>query len=291
MAKGGDSRIVDIGIDTIVTDGRLRHLNQDWARILGDEMERDGQHTPISVTTPDREGRRFLIDGMHRIEGRRLHGRDTITAIGKDVDPATRERLEIAAELFHQPLTTLSRAVFLSRLKELYEARHPETRRGVAGGKARQGSATDKLSFAADAADRIGLSERSIERAVALVKRIPPKVRDRLAGTPFEDKGTEPEALAKLEPTDQVKAVDMLVRDDDPAPSVAAAVKVIQGHTARPEKPEEKQYRALMTAWARAPQKVRHRFLDAVVSEGFVSPNGNDTLVWIDTPADDGGDS
>jgi hypothetical protein len=48
--------------------------------------------------------------------------------------------------------------------EQLYEQKRPETKAGVAGGKARQGSATDNLSFAADTAAKTGRTERGIRR-------------------------------------------------------------------------------------------------------------------------------
>jgi hypothetical protein len=48
--------------------------------------------------------------------------------------------------------------------KPLYEKLHPETRAKVAGGKARQGRASDKLSFAKDTAKKIGKSHKTVER-------------------------------------------------------------------------------------------------------------------------------
>jgi N6-adenosine-specific RNA methylase IME4 len=55
----------------------------------------------------------------------------------------------------------------IAKRKKLYETLHPETKAKVAGGKARQGSASDKLSFAKSTAKATGKNRRSVERAAA----------------------------------------------------------------------------------------------------------------------------
>lgn len=74
-------------------------------------------------------------------------------------------------------LGALELAGELKRRKEVYEALHPDTRKGVAGGKARQGTATDNLSFAEDTAKKTGLSERTVQRAVQIAEKIAPHNR------------------------------------------------------------------------------------------------------------------
>jgi hypothetical protein len=60
-------------------------------------------------------------------------------------------------------LTPAQEAYQISRRKEIYEALHPETKAGVAGGIARHGAANEKFSFAADTANQTGKDKRTIE--------------------------------------------------------------------------------------------------------------------------------
>ena len=66
----------------------------------------------------------------------------------------------------------------LKRRKELYEALHPETKRGIAGGKAsgesRRGEnrTNGKMPFVQDTAARIGKSRSTVERSVALAEKL-----------------------------------------------------------------------------------------------------------------------
>ena len=75
-----------------------------------------------------------------------------------------------------------SGAEHLKLKKKIYEKRHPETKAGVAGAKAKHSSATDILSvasFADDAATNLATTDRSIRREVAIADGIPQDVRGR----------------------------------------------------------------------------------------------------------------
>lgn len=69
------------------------------------------------------------------------------------------------------------------RRKQIYEALHPETKQYVAGGKARQKTASDKMSFANDTAKKIGKSKRTIERDLQIAENIDEDVKRELEGT------------------------------------------------------------------------------------------------------------
>ena len=89
--------------------------------------------------------------------------------------------LEIDENLIRDELTALERAEQLKRRKEIYEARHPETKAGVAGGKARQGSANEIISFAADTASKMSSTPRSVQQNVQIAERIAAPVRAAIA--------------------------------------------------------------------------------------------------------------
>lgn len=70
--------------------------------------------------------------------------------------------------------------------KLLYEALYPETKKGVAGGKAggrgRKKVASEKVSFATDTAKKTKKSKRSVEMKVKIGAALKPYT-DRLADT------------------------------------------------------------------------------------------------------------
>jgi ParB family chromosome partitioning protein len=62
----------------------------------------------------------------------------------------------------------------LKRRKEIYEAKYPETKQHIAGGKKRQGSASDMLSFASDTAAKINTSPRTVQHEIQIADKIAP---------------------------------------------------------------------------------------------------------------------
>ena len=93
---------------------------------------------------------------------------------------------EIDENLMQIELTELERADHLSRRKDVYIARHPETRHGVAGAHARHGSAnadSASASFAEDTAAKTGISQRTVQVAVRRSDRIASDVKAAIADT------------------------------------------------------------------------------------------------------------
>src|SRR5438270_5612834 len=76
-----------------------------------------------------------------------------------------------------------------------------------------RGDATDKLSdatFAADTAAKMGFTDRNIRREIYRATKIDQAVRDRIREMPaIADNGSELDALAALEPSDQRRVVDL----------------------------------------------------------------------------------
>jgi len=112
-----------------------------------------------------------------------------------------REEIEIAENLIRAELSSAERASHLRRLKEIYEAKFQETRKGAQGGsragkgtRRRAGSA--KSSFSAMTAAKIGRSRRCVEREVRRADQLGDDL-ERIKGTPL-DSPTEMDALIVL---------------------------------------------------------------------------------------------
>lgn len=141
-----------------------------------------------------------LIAGHHRLEACRSLGLVEIEASVVEMTELDRQLWEIDENLCRVDLTELERAEHLARRKDVYEARHPETRHGVAGAVAKHGTgADDNLSFAADTASKTGIGEREIQRAVRRATKIASDVKKRIADTEIADSGVELDALASME--------------------------------------------------------------------------------------------
>jgi len=78
-------------------------------------------------------------------------------------------------------LTALERAEALKRRKEIYEAKYPEARRPQGG---RRPKNSDIVSpFTENTAQKIGLSQRTIQREVQIAEKIDKEVKEKIRNT------------------------------------------------------------------------------------------------------------
>jgi ParB-like chromosome segregation protein Spo0J len=192
-SRGLASRNISLS-EIIVPDSRMRELRIELVEQLSESIIERGLLQPI-VLSPF--GSRFkLVAGRHRLEAvKRLGGHLTIKAVVLETIDADQALFaEIDENLIRADLSPAERALHLATRKELYERLHPETRRGVAGGKVRQGAASANLSFAESTAKATHKSKRTVQREVARGKIA--NVADAV-GTSL-DSADELDVLAKL---------------------------------------------------------------------------------------------
>jgi len=187
--------------DVLVDAEKRRKARPDKVKAIADSIAEIGLLNPITV-----DPHFNLIAGLHRLEAHKSLGLAEIECTVLDVDPLLAELAQIDENLARADLTKFEEGVELAKRKRVYEKLYPETRQHVAGGKARQGTATDNLSFAEDAAEKTGDSERTIRRYTALGERLE-MFADLIGGTPIEDNQSELQRLAKM---DDAKIVDIL---------------------------------------------------------------------------------
>ena len=260
----------EIAIADITVADRLRSVDDVWVDALATTIAAHGQPHPILLAKAG-EGW-LLLDGEHRLKACDKLGQATVLATLVEASAAEQRLLQIDANLIRRDLNPLDRAAFLAERKKVYEELHPETKAGVAGALAKHGSANDIMSFAAETAEKIGLSRKSIERAVSIHFQIDEATRKRIAGTPIAEKQNELLALAKEGPQRQTRIVDMLLGGE--ARNVRAAVRILDGH-AEPASigadANERQLKRLMDAWARASAKARRGFIEKLAAEGYLT--------------------
>lgn len=242
----------DIALDAIrVPEDRARSFDADGAAALAGLIVVQGLMHPITVkphfASTDDDPAYVLIAGLHRLRAFELLGRAAIPARVLPERSSDEARMdEVLENLGRNELTALDRAQHLYELKVVYERMHPETKAGVAGGKARQGTATEIFSFAESTAEKIGLSQRAIRIAVKIWTGLTPDSRRRLVGTKTASNQSEIKALSEQSPARQERIMDMLLSDPPIAASVADALVLIEAGS-RPSE-VEKRYQAVHRA-------------------------------------------
>lgn len=256
--------VTDLKIEEVEIGVRKRAVDEEWVAVLAELIGNDGQNTPIEVWR-DEAGKHHLAAGRHRIAAKRKLGHETIRASvfePETHDPQAEGTLhEVVENLARNELNALDRAAHLYWFKVIYEDLHPDTRRGVAGGKARQNSASDNLSVADVAAEKTGFDKRTIQRAVAIYTNLKPAVRDKLAGTWLASHQSQLQALSKVPQDQQAAVVKRLTKKDAVEKTVADAVAAESGHAqAQPDAADEAFLR-LKKMWAKAPSKAKRMFI------------------------------
>lgn len=168
---------------------RLRRLRPDVVEALAASMDQVGQLQPIILNDDG-----TLIAGWHRIAAAKQLGWETIKAICVDGRSTNLIRLmEIDENLVRADLSPAERAAHHAERKKLYECEFPQTRHGGDRKSSRQNG--DLIArYTADAVNKTGESERTVQREVAR-GAIPDVVG--LAGTSL-DTPDELDALVKL---------------------------------------------------------------------------------------------
>lgn len=205
---------------------RARQLDPAWAEALAAMIAGHGLINPITLRIVD--GRKRLVTGLHRHAAFGILGREEIPSrisIAASDDEARME--EVMENLGRHELKVLDRCHHLYELKQVYERLYPETKAGVAGGLAKNGAANEIFSFAADTAEKIGLSRRSIEIAVKIWKDLSVASRQRCEGTWLADHQAGLKQLAEQTAGDQAKVLDLLFATPPRATNVPDALTIL----------------------------------------------------------------
>ncbi|ODR93554.1 hypothetical protein AUC70_11875 [Methyloceanibacter stevinii] len=254
----------EVPVADIVVGNRLREIDEEWVAALAAMIKVEGQQSAIGVRDLG-DGTYKLTAGEHRLEAAKKNGMPTIRAdifVAETESPADEERVqEILENVGRRELSALDRASNLAELKAVYERLYPQTKRGVAGGKARQNAANDILSFADSASEKTGLSARQIQRAVQVHNGLTADARSLVRGLPIADNESQLRALAALDKPLQSRVAKLLQQGE--AANVAGARAILDG-TAKQPSQKTKALETLVKAWERAPADVKKRFLKRI---------------------------
>jgi N6-adenosine-specific RNA methylase IME4 len=207
--------------DVVVPSGRRQLRGVDD---LAASIAEVGLLNPITVTPDSR-----LVAGYHRLMACQSLGWSEIPAVVLSLSEVDAAMAELDENMFRANLTVLERAECLMRRKELYEAKHPETRRGGRPGKAGGGKVPKSASiasFASDAASRVGSSGRTIQQEVQIAERLHPDVKRTIRDHALADSKVELLRLARMEPDKQRAVVEVVLSGK--AKGVAEAARKIE---------------------------------------------------------------
>ncbi|CAK0772158.1 ParB family transcriptional regulator, chromosome partitioning protein [uncultured Gammaproteobacteria bacterium] len=214
-------------LQVIVPSDRLRPCSEEQVKILMESIAEVGLINPITVFAERAsDGILFgngylLVAGLNRLEACRRLGRETIPAVLLAIGDLHRQLIEVDENLCGSKLTPAERSLFTRRRKQIYIALHPETRAGVAGGKA-GGKGRPKMDracaaddsnpqiadcFAENTAKATGQSRDTIERDAARGEALGDEVLTDVRGTSL-DSGVELDALKAMPPAERAPLVE-----------------------------------------------------------------------------------
>lgn len=265
-----------IPIDQIAVPERLRAVEEEHAIAIAKSIVAHGLLTPIAVraTPASKVGPYTLVAGAHRLRATRINGDHEIEAVIVDADKAEAQLMEIAENLFRNELSVMDRAVFVATYRDVWELKHGVIRSGPKGNQGQvvpnsTGNIVDLIAaeaeagFAQHVADRLGVSARSVKRLNLISRHLHADLRAAVRGTALADNQSALLKLAKMEPAKQRQAA-LGLRSE--GPDLKRVLTLVEGAKPKLSK-DDAAFDALVSAWSRATDRVRQRFLDQF---GFV---------------------
>ena len=227
---------LDIPLAQIYTQARLRAADPAKVAELANSIALTGLTNPITVAPAETsgyyKGQHKLIAGLHRLQAATSLGWQTIPALTAEIkDEDTQRLVEIHENLARAELSAFDRARFLFEAKQLYERLNPAAKWGTNrftnksaacqshlipsadqnSSEASQNQAdkgrvrhdgelynqNQQIRTTAFLAEKAKLAERTIERDLALYKKLAPLQKD-ISGTALAHDRKALSALAKL---------------------------------------------------------------------------------------------
>ena len=268
-------RVLPIDLSAIRVERRLRGIDREALARIARSMASIGQQQPVSVRMdPDDPATFVLVAGAHRLEAARSLGWTQIEALIVDAPEPERRLIEIDENLARADLTPLDRARFLCEHKKVSLTLHPDRRRGGDRSsrqyaEGRNSHPENHASWAEETSDRVSMSPRAVQRAVAIAEGIPDELAEALADTPIARREGDLHRLSRMGADTQTAALGALRAADEPPATLAALTgPAVPGASADP-------LDRLTRSWERAAPETRQRFLEWLGDGG-----------WLDRHAD-----
>ncbi|WP_456386100.1 chromosome partitioning protein ParB [Profundibacter sp.] len=265
-----DNQIKRIALAEIkVRDDRVTPLNDDAVRLIMQSAEETGEiRDPIHLRKV--KGGFELIDGRHRLEVARRLGHDDILAQIWSCTLEQARLMEADANVTFTHMGAVDLAVSLAERKRAYQKLHPETTAGIAGASARWNMQATEMSFASFISEILGVSRRQIERVVAAGEALDQAAVIALRKAPKRVAMADLYEIAKVDgPDEHAYIVKSLVSGEAKNAAAARRSYAAEANGAKPtpKDPVEEAFKALLTAWKRAPKVAQRRFVAASQKE------------------------
>ena len=201
---------MNVPIDNIIVAPDRNPIVEQTVISLMSSIKEVGLINAVTVNTDYR-----LIAGAHRLEACRRLGFSEIDAEVKDLDDLRAELAEIDENLVRNELHYIDIAEQTKRRKEVYEALHPESKAGVAGGKASGVSrgttapGATVQSFSDDTFTKTGVAPRTIRQSVQIAEGL--TAESKQAAKEMGLRKKESIALARMSEEEQADAVQKRV--------------------------------------------------------------------------------
>ena len=198
-----------------IKEGR-RLIDDDKVKQLADSINEIGLINPVTV-----DGEYNLIAGAHRIEAAKLLGRQDIEAVISPLTGLKAELAEIDENIIRSEYHYIERGKAFKKRKEIYETLYPDTKAGVAGGKASgMARGTNEIisfvqvpAFSQDTADQIGVSPRTVEQEIQIAENLTEEAQEVVISNDIAK--TDALKLARLEDgQNQVKVAGTMAENN-----------------------------------------------------------------------------
>lgn len=260
--------IADVPLAEIDAAGRLRKVSPKALDSLEASVDELGfVLDEIHLRRVRHQGGKLkLMAGGHRLALAHRKAWVTIKAKIWDCSDDWAALVEIDDNLAHSELAPLELAVFLARRKTIYERLYPETKAGAAGANARW-HAADMMSFASSVAEKREMSERHVRRLIAAGSALSEDdiadLEATAAVTGRQVALADLQALAKLGESEERRRAIWTFCNGTSLKTLRKAIDFNRHETEStpPKDPVEEAFKALMTAWKRAPKASRRRFV------------------------------
>ncbi len=246
---------------------RLRTVAPDKVGQLAESMAAIGLQQPITIWSNSPEHLE-LVAGAHRLAASIKLGWDYIDCISvDDMSDIDRQLWEIDENLMRAELSPTELAEHLAKREELWGQRTAAQTLRSSLSDGRGAGPQHQKQFAADTAEKTGVSKRAVQLATSRAKAIPADIRAIIKGTKL-DTGVYLDGLKGMEVEDQrARVIDDLAEPKKPKAKPAQKTAPILIDDDPPCVADERQLESLETARENATPAIRAQFYRAHADE------------------------